>query len=152
MNQSKFKPDSTVEYNTFEINKNNDEPKETDKSDKMYYKLTPIPSRNALNTIKEYINQVSADSRPDDKFMYELEKKLDSNEVIFQGFLIAPEENICKQVIGKKGCYFYQTTIKNDIAMIWHDRNQNKFLFWGTKFNLIKSMNIIKHRIDKLSN
>ena len=26
MNQSKFKPDSTVEYNTFEINKNNDEP------------------------------------------------------------------------------------------------------------------------------
>ena len=30
MNQSKFKPDSTVEYNTFEINKNNDEPKETE--------------------------------------------------------------------------------------------------------------------------
>ena len=47
MNQSKFKPDSTVEYNTFEINKNNDEPKETDKPDKMYYKLTPVPSRNA---------------------------------------------------------------------------------------------------------
>ena len=56
MNQSKFKPDSTVEYNTFEINKNNDEPKETDKPDKMYYKLTPVPSRNALKTIKEYIN------------------------------------------------------------------------------------------------
>ena len=52
MNQSKFKPDSTVEYNTFEINKNNDEPKETDKPDKLYYKLTPVPSRNALKILK----------------------------------------------------------------------------------------------------
>ena len=149
MCDSNFKPNSTVEYKTFDITHNNDNT--VNNSAKMYYKLTPVPSRDALIVIKEYINKVSEELRPDQNFMASLEKKLNSNDVIFEGFLYAPEENICKQVIGKKGCYFYQTTTKNDIAMIWHDREKNKFLFWGPKINLIKSMNIIKHRIDKLS-
>ena len=148
MSKSNFKPNSTVEYNTFKINNNNDNP--TKSTTKMYYKLTPIPSRDALTTIKKYIETVPETSRPNQEFISALEKKLNNNDVIFQGFLNAPVEDVCKQVIGKGGCYFYQTTTKNDIAMIWHDRIKNRFLFWGPKFNLIKSMNIIKHRIDKL--
>ena len=68
-----------------------------------------------------------------------------SNDVLFNS------TEIPNAVIGKGGCYFHLTTTNTKIEFIWHDRAQNRFFFWGTKFPLIKAMNIILHRITLVS-
>ena len=76
MSKSNFKPNSTVDYNTFDVNTNKDSPSKS--TTKMYYKLTPIPSRDALTTIKKYIENVSENLRPNQEFISALEKKLNN--------------------------------------------------------------------------
>ena len=90
-----------------------------------------------------------------EEFVNNIRTKLDTDELIMEGFLYAPTDtDITRQVIGKDGCYFHMTTKQQDIAMIWHDRSVARpvFRFWGSKFNVIKAMNIIRHRIHIKSN
>ena len=89
------------------------------------------------------------------EFVEGLRHKLDVDDSIMEGFLYAPTDaDITRQVIGRDGCYFHMTTKQQDIAMIWHDRSVARpvFRFWGPKFNVIKAMNIIRHRIHTKSN
>jgi hypothetical protein len=68
------------------------------------------------------------------------------------GYLDAPTDvDVVKQVIGHEGFYFKLTTSNTDIDFIWHDRTQNRFLFWGPKYNVIQAMKIIQSRINKYS-
>ena len=69
------------------------------------------------------------------------------------GILDAPiDSDVAKQVIGHEGFYFKLTTSNTNVDFIWHDRTQNKFLFWGPKYNVIQAMKIIQSRISKCSN
>lgn len=68
------------------------------------------------------------------------------------GYLDAPiDVDVAKQVIGHEGFYFKLTTSNTNVDFIWHDRAQNKFLFWGPKYNVIQAMKIIQSRINKLT-
>lgn len=123
-------------------------------TERMYFKLTPIPSRNALTRIEQLTNNFDPEFKISTDFVQSLRTRLDSDDTIMEGFLYAPtDSDVCRQVIGTGGCYFHQTTTQQDIAMIWHDRTPHRpvFRFWGKKYNLIRAMNIIKHRIDMKS-
>jgi len=123
-------------------------------TERMYFKLTPIPSRNALTRIEQLTNNFDPEFKISTDFVQSLRTRLDSDDTIMEGFLYAPtDSDVCRQVIGAGGCYFHQTTTQQDIAMIWHDRTPHRpvFRFWGKKYNLIRAMNIIKHRIDMKS-
>ena len=116
----------------------------------MYYRLTESTSREALETMKTLTNNFDASTKMTPAFVEGLTQRLDVDGNISEGFLYAPvDDDITKQVIGREGCYFHQTTTKQDIAMIWHDKTKHKpvFRFWGDKFKVIKAMNIIRHRI-----
>ena len=118
--------------------------------EKMYYKLDEIKSKNALEKIECLTNNFDDTCKMTPEFISNLRKKLDNENVIFEGFLYAPtDSNITRQVIGRNGCYFHQTTEKQSIEMIWHDTTVARpvFRFWGQKANVIKAMNIIRHRI-----
>jgi hypothetical protein len=66
----------------------------------------------------------------------------------------APDaKEITQQVIGTDGYYFKLTTIKTGIDFIWHDRDQNMFLFWGpNNFRTQKALIAITNRIRKITN
>tara|TARA_B110001450_G_C17517362_1_gene439051 strand:- start:375 stop:830 length:456 start_codon:yes stop_codon:yes gene_type:complete len=122
--------------------------------ERMYFKLTSTPSRDALTRIEQFTNNFDPEFNISADFVQSLRTRLDSDDTIMEGFLYAPTDpDVCRQVIGTGGCYFHQTTTKQDIAMIWHDRTPHRpvFRFWGQKYNIIRAMNIIKHRIDMKS-
>lgn len=121
----------------------------------MYYKLEEMPSRDALSKIETLTNNFDASTKMSPEFVEGLRKKLNVDDSIMEGFLYAPSDaDITRQVIGRDGCYFHMTTQQQDIAMIWHDRSVARpvFRFWGPKFNVIRAMNIIRHRIHTKSN
>lgn len=121
---------------------------------RMFFKFTPITSRDALTRIEQFTNNFDPEYNISTDFINSLRTRLDSDETINEGFLYAPTDStVCRQVIGAGGCYFHQTTTQQDIAMIWHDRTPHRpvFRFWGQKYNLIRAMNIIKHRINMKS-
>ena len=116
----------------------------------MYYKLDTLSGKAALEKISQLTNNFDESLNMDPAFIEETKAKLDTEDEIMEGFLYAPTDpDICKQVIGKNGYYFHITTKKQDIAMIWHERDLARpvFRFWGEKFKVIKAMNIIRHRI-----
>jgi len=70
------------------------------------------------------------------------------------GYIPAPPStmpkslDIIKQVIGKDGCYFKQTTENCGIDLIYYDQEQEVFMFWGpTRVTVTNAMNIIRSRI-----
>ena len=62
--------------------------------------------------------------------------------------IIDPKREILKQIIGKDGCYFKQTTENCDIDFIYYDNLSENFVFWGSsQFNTTNAMKIIRSRI-----
>ena len=118
----------------------------------MFYKLEYLTPAAVIHEIEQYTSHNTSTDASLQKYVSDISDTLakeDPELTICRGFLYAPTiPDITKTVIGKGGCYFHMTTTKQDIYFIWHDRTSNKFLFWGPKFNLIKAMNIIKHRIQ----
>jgi len=138
----------------------------------MFFKLTPITGETATNEILTYTEDFDPKYKITQEFKDNLLKNLESRPVeLFdeqgrvnpnatcRGFLNVPDcetqdgLNIIRQVIGKGGCYFHMTTDNTGIDFIWHDRAQNKFFFWGTKYSLIRAMKIISRRLEnKMTN
>ncbi len=122
-------------------------------SPKMFFKFTEFDSQDALTQINKLTNNFDPQYGISQEFIDSLTANLTNRNTILQGFLYAPKDpNITRQVIGKGGCYFHITTQNCAIQFIWHDRNSNKFLFWGDKYPLIRAMNIIHSRILKYTN
>ena len=119
----------------------------------IYFKFTEFDSQDALSDINTYTNNFDPQYGISPEFVENLTTNITQNPTVLQGFLYAPSDpNITRQVIGKGGCYFHMTTQNCAIHFIWHDRQSNKFLFWGDKYPLIKAMKIIYSRIQKYSN
>jgi hypothetical protein len=119
----------------------------------IYFKLNEITGAGALEQIKTLTNQFDPKYGIKEDFVNTLSNTLTQTDNLRQGFLYAPkDDNVTRQVIGKGGCYFHLTTQNCAIHFIWHDRQTNKFLFWGDKFPLIRAMKIINSRIQKYSN
>ena len=119
----------------------------------IYFKFTEFDSQDALSDINTYTNNFDPQYDISPEFVENLTTNITQNPTVLQGFLYAPSDpNITRQVIGKGGCYFHMTTQNCAIHFIWHDRQSNKFLFWGDKYPLIRAMKIIYSRIQKYSN
>ena len=122
-------------------------------SPKMFFKFTEFSGQDALTQINKLTNNFDPQYGISQEFIDSLTANLTNRNTILQGFLYAPKDpNITRQVIGKGGCYFHMTTQNCAIHFIWHDRQSNKFLFWGDKYPLIRAMKIIYSRIQKYSN
>jgi hypothetical protein len=67
------------------------------------------------------------------------------------GMFNAPTNiNALKMVIGEDGYFLKLTTRACDVDMIWHDRQNNMFLFWGPSiYAVVQAMNQIRSRIIK---
>ena len=53
-------------------------------------------------------------------------------------------------IIGEDGYFLKLTTRNCDVDMIWHDRQNNMFLFWGPSiYAVVQAMNQIRSRIIK---
>ena len=127
-------------------------PKTISKTNKMYYKLTPVSGHEAYNDISDLTNGFDQTLKISPDFASSLKTLLENSEQVLTGFLVAPKnEDITKQVIGKDGCYFHKTTNETGVYFIWHNRANKRFEFWGEKFKLIKAMNLIKWRIDTVT-
>ena len=119
----------------------------------VYFKFTQFNSQDALTQINNLTNNFDPQYGISPEFVQSLTDSLTKNDTVLQGFLYAPTNpDVTRQVIGKGGCYFHMTTQNSGIHFIWHDRQSNKFLFWGDKFQLISAMKIIYSRIQKYSN
>lgn len=67
------------------------------------------------------------------------------------GMFNAPTNiNALKMIIGEDGYFMKLTTRACDVDMIWHDRQNNMFLFWGPSvYAVVQAMNQIRSRIIK---
>jgi len=55
-----------------------------------------------------------------------------------------------KMIIGEDGYFLKLTTRACDLDIIWHDRKNNMFLFWGPCiYSVVQAMNQIRSRIIK---
>jgi hypothetical protein len=55
-----------------------------------------------------------------------------------------------KKIIGVDGHFLKLTTRNCDVDMIWHDRRNNMFVFWGPSiYTVVQAMNHIRSRIIK---
>jgi hypothetical protein len=55
-----------------------------------------------------------------------------------------------KKIIGVDGHFLKLTTRNCDVDMIWHDRQNNMFVFWGPSvYTVVQAMNQIRSRIIK---
>jgi hypothetical protein len=114
----------------------------------MYFKLEELVAKDSLARIQQLTSDFDPQYGISPEFIAQLKLSLDNESVIFQGFLYAPNDPvICKKVIGRGGCYFHKTTQQCQIDFIWHDRTNQKFLFWGKKWPLIRALNAIHRRI-----
>ena len=123
---------------------------------KMFYKITQQNSAQTLEEINNLTNNLDTSNGIEPQFVTDLQEKLndDPEKIVFSGFLYAPKNiEVRKKVIGKNGWSFYMTTQNADILFIWDDRNSNRFRFWSfERKNLINAQNLIKWRINKISN
>ena len=126
-----------------------------------YFRLTPISKETAVNEIHTYTEDFDPKYKISDEFRDNLLQTLNSRPNdetgTRRGFINVPDSTtqaglgIIRQLIGRGGCYFHLTTENTGIDFIWHDRAQNKFFFWGTKYPLIRAMKIIDSRIRNVT-
>jgi len=133
----------------------------TQRAEPRYFRLSPISAETATNEINTYTEDFDPKFKITEEFKIKLLETLnsrpDDETGTRRGFLNVPDcttddgQNIIRQVIGRGGCYFHLTTQNTGIDFIWHDRAQNKFFFWGTKYPLIRAMKIIDKRISMVT-
>ena len=117
---------------------------------KMYFSFDQVSGELALQHITELTSNFNENSKLEADFVENLQNTLNETETLLHGYLYAPRDSeLTRQVIGKNGCYFHKTTKECSIYFIWHNRNTNRFEFWGQKKELIKAMSIIRSRILK---
>jgi hypothetical protein len=79
-----------------------------------------------------------------------LEGSLRTQPIVTYGYLPAPSStDAVKMIIGHDGFYLKLTTQTTGVNFIWHDRQKNVFMFWGSRFRVVKAMHAIRHRIQK---
>ena len=135
-----------------QFNMADNSPNSSNSTKKMYFKFTELDAETALNEINTYTNDFDPIYKISPEFKDTLTENINGRETTQRGFLNVPQDpNIIRQVIGRGGCYFHMTTQNTGIDFIWHDRSANKFFFWGTKYPLIRAMNIIHKRLEMVS-
>jgi hypothetical protein len=122
------------------------------------FKLMPIKyDLMAVNScaVLSHIRQLTAEvPNISSEYMLQLCNTLidrsNANKRTIFGYMRAPVKEISKQVIGKDGYFFKMTTSIWGIDFIWHDRENEMFLFWSpTNFRIVKAMSAIRWRINK---
>ena len=106
-----------------------------------------ITNSECLDKIRELTNNFDERVNMDTAFIDSLKQTLQEDGEVYQGEIDAPSDVIAtKKVIGRGGYYFHLTTKNTGIYFIWHNRENNKFIFWGPEYNVKQAMGIIKYR------
>ena len=120
----------------------------------MRYNLLMVNSLSSLYHIRELCKQAGVNAVAENFLLalneVLLQRNRENKPTIF-GYLVAPTSaTVTKQVIGGNGYYFKHTTTTTGVDFIWHDRDNNVFLFWAqNKPSIVKAMNAIRWRINK---
>ena len=134
-----------------------EEPRETGKSKASKKKVMAPPMKYDLRTASAenvylHLQELTKKNTIAAEYVRVIAPQLyaQRNPIVF-GYIPAPPlEHITKQVIGEDGYFFKMTTAICGVNFIWHDRDSNMFLFWGsTTFKVVKAMNSIRWRIFK---
>jgi hypothetical protein len=123
----------------------------------MCFDLSIVPAKQALRDI---INMTGNFKDIDYNYATELKANLTEKEFAYKheifGYILSPpalikgNREIIKQVIGKDGCYFKQTTENCGIDFIYYDQEHEMFMFWGpSKITVNNAMKIINSRIGR---
>jgi hypothetical protein len=79
-----------------------------------------------------------------------LEYRIRCKPITTYGFLTAPfNADAAKLIIGHDGFYLKLTTTQSGADFIWHDRQNNIFMFWGNRLSVVKAMHAIRYRMFK---
>ncbi len=114
------------------------------------YDLTAVNSYTALSVIRKLTASVNMNPEFMIRLCNTLLDRSNANQPTVFGYLPAPITEIAKQVIGTDGYFFKMTTVTCGVDFIWHDRENDMFLFWGgNNFRTVKAMNAIRWRINK---
>jgi len=122
----------------------------------MRYDLKQATGQTVLNHLI-YLMRLRDFSKPLDKmadytlnFMQKLQNQHPGKMFNFGYIPAPPHSEVTRRVIGTDGHFFKMTTSVSGVDLIWHDRENNTFLFWGSSvFNVVKAMNSIRWRIHK---
>ena len=77
-------------------------------------------------------------------------RELSKKHTVFAYIPAPTNKEVIQRVIGKNGYYFKLTTQKCEVDFIWHDRDHDMFLVWGSSnYKVVKALNCINYRIVK---
>ena len=109
-----------------------------------YLALTNFP----LEDINLFTNILNSSNNYKDQLISRLSSR---NWPTTIGIFDAPKNvDAVKIIIGEDGCFLKLTTENCNVDMIWHDRQFNRFIFWGpSQYSVIQAMHKIRIRIIK---
>lgn len=121
----------------------------------MRYDLKQGTSDNIIGHLDSLkITKIAASpvSESIERFMQTLQTRRENKHYTTFGYIPAPpDSDVTRQVIGTGGHFFKMTTTLCEVDFIWHDRENQVFLFWGSStFNVVKALNSIRWRIHKI--
>jgi len=123
----------------------------------MRYDLKQGTSANIIDHLENLnINRCSYTTGPVTEsiecFKQTLQTRHEKKQFTTFGYIPAPpDSDITRQVIGTEGYFFKMTTTLCEVDFIWHDRENQVFLFWGSSiFKVVKALNSIRWRIHKI--
>jgi hypothetical protein len=108
---------------------------------------------NRTNNYNGLSNLMTLDNHIIDKniLIEHIKTLLSSTDKVYYDAIIAPiDKNINYSIKGLRHKYLYDIIKKNNIILIWHNKNSNKYELWATSNKkLNKCKRIIENRIGK---
>lgn len=138
---------TTVDYKDFKVGTANLPAK-----DHLVLTFKPIPSRDAFQYIEKMTDRFNKQHNISESFIQQLQVRLNSDKIICQGELEAPQDvDLREKINGINKYYLFQTAIHQDVAMVWCDESEEipKYKVWGERPNVIRAINILRFKIDK---
>jgi hypothetical protein len=113
---------------------------------KPYYLVQTIRPLEEICGVTYNLHQISEDFKS--KLFFRIGNR---NWPTTVGMYKAPRNiDALKMIIGENGHFLKLTTSHCDVDMIWHDRRNEMFLFWGPSiYTVVQAMNQIRSRIIK---
>ena len=103
---------------------------------------------NASDSLQHIYNLTIGLTGINTNYIDKMTEQINQRKHSWFGYIESPNDiSIIKQIIGKKGHYLKFLTTKYKVDIVWHERVENKFIVWGSKLQMIKTLHALRNKI-----
>jgi len=111
-----------------------------------------IAKFNAKDSLQHIYNFTTGFSGINTTFIDKMTDRITKRRHSWFGYINSPTDvYTIKKIIGKNGFYLKTLTNNYGVDIVWHERVENKFIVWGGKVQMIKTLHAINRKINTLA-